>query len=75
MFLWSNKENYQKIIPVTPSYMELCYTNAILLIEKKSVEGDVSPVTVLSYNLVQSENSINVFMLGTRKVTFLSHYC
>ena len=24
MFLWSNRENYSKIIPVTPSYLYHC---------------------------------------------------
>ena len=25
MFLWRNVANYPRIIPVTPSYLELCY--------------------------------------------------
>ena len=37
MFLRRNIENYRKIIPVTPSYLEHCFR--VLIIEKQIFNG------------------------------------
>ena len=57
IFLSRNKDSYLNIIPVTPSYLKLCYTQTVILAMETNTVCNITGEVIMNVTIILGQES------------------